>query len=269
MNHRKADAAERKRTDPLKTVVDRDLMRMAMDLHRLKQNEEYWKTSPVPKRPYGQMRCESLLQIGVFALPLAAYITVAQHFGYGHALYGVLFYHLLFRRLERALSNAIFRKRLKEEDLDRGRYAFTKILGERLGLKPEEVTLEVVLKMTCDFVILVIYGRNMPTEKKDAIMRRTYEFKDLKERLNYILFCFEETKEFAPVEPKAKVRQGGTGADHGTSAATYAGSSRRTYDDHDDEPVYSQVNPTTGLPMVNSVIDVGGNVYGQGNFGEL
>ncbi|MFL9885004.1 hypothetical protein PQR66_18320 [Paraburkholderia agricolaris] len=69
--------------------------------------------------------------------------------------------------------------------------------------------------------------------------------------------------------PKTKVRKSGTGADHGTSAATYPGASTRTYDDYDDEPVRSPVNPTTGLPMANSVIDVGGNVYGQGNFGEL
>ncbi|MFL9885005.1 hypothetical protein PQR66_18325 [Paraburkholderia agricolaris] len=193
MNQRKADAAERKRIDPLKTVVDRDLMRMAMDLHRLRQNEEYWKTVPVPQRPDGHLRYESLLQIGMFALPAAAYITVAQLFGYGHALYGLLLYYLLFHRLERALSDAILRKRLNEEDLDRGRYAFTKILGDRLGLKPKEVTLEVVLKMTCDFGILVIYGRNIPTEKKDAIMRQAYEFTDLKERLNYIVFCFEKT----------------------------------------------------------------------------
>lgn len=268
----KTDTTDANRVDPLKMVVAYDLLRMAADMHRLKQNREYWESTAVPTRPNGRLTHESLRQAGVFAAPVAAYLVAAQFFGYGHALFGLPLYYGVFHLLERALTKTILKKREEEQDLDRGRYAFTKILGERLGLKPEEVTLEVVEKMVCDYGLHTIYGRNMPTEKKDAIMRRAYEIKDLKARLDYILLCFEQTKEFAPAVPKTDSRKGGkggSGAGRSTSAAAAGSNSQADDDYYEGQKAYSQVNPTTGLPMANSAVDVGGNTYGQGNFGEL
>jgi hypothetical protein len=254
----------RKRIDPLKTIVDYDLVKMAADLHGLKQNREYWETVPVPKRPDGELRHESLLQVGVFALPVIVYVAVAQHFGYGHALYGLPLYYGVFRLLERALSRAILSKRQKEEDLDRGRYAFTKILGDRLSLKSEEVTYERLLKMVGDFGLNGIFGRNMPMEKKNAILRRVNEIKDVQERLDYVIDCYERTKQYAPAVQK---KEPAAGARSTNATATAAAAAAAASEDDDVSP-FPVVNTMTGLPMIQGTpYDVGGNVLGQGTVG--
>jgi hypothetical protein len=275
MNDIKCNAAGRKRIDLRKTVLDSDMLRMAADLHSRKQNKEYWKTMPVPKCPNGRLRCQALLQIGVFAMPIATYITVAHRFGCGVGLFGLGIYYLLFHWLKRTLSDAIFHKRLKEEDLDRGRYAFTKLVVNRLGVKPEEVTLEVVLKATCDFGILVIYGRNMPTERKNEFMRHAYGFQKLNERLDFICAYFEQTKHLAPFVKKQGKYTGLTGSVAVASTATAVADTSFEYEDEGDRfPTISQagyhptVNTATGMPMIeNSPFDFNGNVYGTGHFG--
>jgi hypothetical protein len=124
--------------------------------------------------------------------------------------------------------------------------------------------------MTADFGILVIYGRNLPEDAKNEFMRRAYQLTDMDARLDFIWAYFEETKHLAPVVKKPETRKGArrTGAAAATSYAGGNSSGGNAYDD-EDEPAYPTVNPTSGLPMVNNIIDVGGNAYGQGNFGEL
>jgi|GEM_PF-2791617 len=273
MNDTKTDAAGRQRIDVLKTIFDSDLLRKAADLYSRKQNEEYWKTVRVPKCPNGHLRCQAVLRIGVFAIPIATYITVAQRFGFGVALFGFGIYYLLFHWLKRTLSDAIFHRRLKEEDLDRGRYAFTKLLVNRLGLKPEEVTVEVVLKATCDFGILVIYCRDIPTERKNEFMRHAYSFQELNERLKFICAYCEQTKNLAPFIKKREKSTGLTGSV--AVASTAVVDSPFEYEDEGDRfPTISQagyyltVNTATGMPMIeNTPFDFNGNVYGTGRFG--
>lgn len=258
------------RIDPLKTIVDPDLLRMASDLYRLNQNEGYWKRVPVPTRPLGKVRGEYAFQMGVFALPVLAYLVASMVFGFGHALYGLPLYYALFTSLEKTLLTAMMKRRQEEEDLDRGRYAFTKILGDRLGLKPEEVTLDVVLKMTCDYGILSIYGLNMPTEEKDAFMRRAYAIADFHERLDVICAYFKEKKHLARrVKKEVKPPPAATGRAIGGRISAAASALAAANDDDDDRPSpYAPVNVMTGLPMIQGTpFDIGGNVYGQGTLG--
>lgn len=269
--HERSSAVEGgTRIDPLKTIVDPDLLRMASDMYRLNQNEGYWKRLPVPTRPLGKVRGEYAFQMGVFALPVLAYLVASMVFGFGHALYGLPLYYALFTSLEKTLLTAMMKRRQEEEDLDRGRYAFTKILGDRLGLKPQEVTLDVVLKMTCDYGILSIYGLNMPTEEKHAFMRRAYAIADFHERLDVICAYFEEKKHLARrVKKEVKPPPAATGGTTGGRISAAAVALAAANDDDDERPSpYAPVNIMTGLPMIQGTpFDIGGNVYGQGTMG--
>ncbi|VVE76991.1 hypothetical protein PCA31118_05351 [Pandoraea captiosa] len=268
MQKEKAALDPCEKTDPLKTLVEFDLLSMAMDLKRLKQNEEYWRKERVPKRPDGALPGEVVLQLAVFVVPIAVYILAGMRFGFLRALFGLPLYYGVFHLLERALDNAIIRKRKKEEDLDRGRYAFTKILGDRLGMPPDEVTLDVVEKMTCDFCLHTLYGRNMPSEKKDAIMRKALMIPNLSERLTFIVTALEDTRQFAPPRKPFDGRGNGGWAmvATGTAGSAPAAASNDVY--YPAPPVPAPLNYATGLPMSdNGIWDVAGNVYGHGEMG--
>jgi hypothetical protein len=266
MHGQNAAAEKGERIDPLKTIVGRDLLRMASDMYRLKQNEAYWENVPVPTRPLGKVRGETAFQVGVFALPVLAYFGVALHFGFIHSLCGLPLYYALFVVLEETLFKAIRKKRDAEEDLDRGRYAFTRILGERLGLKPEEVTLDVVRKLTADFAILMLYGRNMPQEMKDELMRQVYRISDYEKRVDFVCLQFELTKHLAPA-PK-KTAPAATNAAPRTSHRPSAAAVAAAAWDGEDASPYPSVNTMTGLPMMhNTPFDIGGNIYGTGTPG--
>ena len=266
MQEGNAPAVRRKHIDPLKTIVDRDLLRIASDIYRLKQNEAYWKDVPVPTQPLGKVRGETAFQIGVFALPVLAYLVAGLHYGFVHALWSLPLCYAIFAVLDKILLKAIMKKRHAEEDRDRGRYAFTKILGERLGLKPEEVTLEVVLKMATDFGILVLFGRNMTEEAKADAMTHAYEIADLTKRLDFVCAQLVETQHLqpAPRESAPAATNVAPQTSHRPSTAAVAAAA---YDDEDGSP-FPSVNTMTGLPMIQGTpFDVGGNVFGQGTVG--
>ncbi|MHB9840550.1 hypothetical protein Q8F57_037680 [Paraburkholderia terrae] len=263
MHQGNTPAGRRKRIDPLKTIVDHDLLRIASDIHRLKQNEAYWKDVPVPTRPLGKLRGETAFQVGVFALPVLAYLVAGLHFGFAHALWGLPLCYAVFAVLEKTLLKAIMKKRQAEEDRDRGRYAFTKILGERLGLKPEEVTLEVVLKMATDFGILVLFGRNLSEEAKADVMTHAYEIADLAKRLDFVCAQLVETQHLQPAPTKTAPRSGTTSRRRPTAAVAAAR-------DDEEASLFPAVNTITGLPMIHGTpYDVGGNLFGQGTVGHL
>jgi len=263
MHEGNAPAGTRKHIDPLKTIVDRDLLRIASDIHRLKQNEAYWKDVPMPTRPLGKLRGETAFQVGVFALPVLAYLVAGLHFGFAHALWGLPLCYAVFAVLEKTLLKAIMKKRQAEEDRDRGRYAFTKILGERLGLKAEEVTLEVVLKMATDFGILALFGRNLSEEAKADVMTHAYEIADLAKRLDFVCAQLVETQHLQPAPTKTAPRSGTTSRRRPTAAVAAAR-------DDEEASLFPAVNTITGLPMIHGTpYDVGGNLFGQGTVGHL
>ncbi|WP_126223456.1 hypothetical protein [Burkholderia ambifaria] len=232
----------RTKIDPLTTVVDYDLLRIANDLMGLKQNLAYWREVPVPRRPLGRVRFEVLRQLATFVLPALAYLGAALVFGWTQALWGLPAYVLLGVLLDRQLTSAIARQLAKEKDLDRGRYAATQILCDRLGLSPEEVNIKRVLKMYKDFQV-VEYRRQEAAEQQ------------------------------AQAEAAAQAQ-----ADQEAAAARRVqGAGRRRWNNARDTsredastpvaPVTTlpPVNPHSGLPMIEgTVIDVGGHVYGTG-----
>ncbi|MEM5372160.1 hypothetical protein V4C53_39920 [Paraburkholderia azotifigens] len=232
-------------------------------MYRLKQNEAYWKAAPVPARPLGTVHGETVFQIGVFALPILAYLLAGLHYGFIHALWGLPLCYAVFAVLEKTLLKAIMKKRQAEEDRDRGRYAFTKILGERLGLKPEEVTLEVVLKMATDFGILVLFGRNLTEEAKADVMTHAYAIADLAKRLDFVCAQLVETQHLQPAPTKAAPRSSTSSRRRPTAAVAAA-------QDEEEASLFPAVNTMTGLPMIHGTpYDVGGNVFGQGTVGLL
>src|SRR5260370_11670062 len=85
----------RAKIDPLTTVVDYDLLRIAYDLVALKQNRAYWRDVPVPRRPLGRVRFEVARQLATFLLPLLAYVGAALVFGWADAVWGLTAYVLL------------------------------------------------------------------------------------------------------------------------------------------------------------------------------
>ncbi|TDA43634.1 hypothetical protein [Burkholderia pyrrocinia] len=233
----------RTKIDPLTTVVDYDLLRIAHDLVALHQNLAYWREVLVPRRPLGRVRFEAARQLATFLLPALGYAGAAHAFGWLPALWGLPAYLLLGYLLDLQLTAAIARQLAKEKDLDRGRYAATQIFCERLGLTPEEVNIKRVLKMYNDFQV-VEYRRQEAAEQQ------------------------------AEAEAAAQEK-----ADQEAAAARRAwGGDRRRWCDARDTgrddasspvaPVMAlpQVNPHSGLPMIEgTVIDVHGNVYGTGN----
>lgn len=222
----------RKRIDPLDTVVDYDLLRIAYDLMALHQNLAYWREVPVPRRPLGRVRFEGARQLATFLLPALGYAGAAHALGWADALWGLPAYLLLGYLLDRQLTAAIARQLAKEKDLDRGRYAATQIFCDRLGLAPEEVNIKRVLKMYKDFQV-VEYGRQEAAEQQAK----------------------------ADQEAAAARRVQGAGRRRWSNA-------RDTGRDEVSTPVapvttLPQVNPHSGLPMIEgTVIDVHGNVYG-------
>ena len=269
MQNEKTALESCEKIDPLKTLVDFDLLAMASDLKRLKQNEEYWRKAQAPKRPDGALPGEVVLQLAVFVVPIAVYILAGMRFGFLRALFGLPLYYGVFHLLERALDNAIIRKRKKEEELDRGRYAFTKILGDRLGLKPGEVTLEVVLKMTCDFCLRSIYSLALTDERKLDIMRTAYSMPDLNARFDYLCATFRENRRHAGSKATSGACRGGNGGSGQSQAAPGAAPVGAAYEVYyPDAPAVAPLNYATGLPMTdNGIWDVAGNVYGHGEMG--
>ncbi|MEX3671136.1 hypothetical protein AB3X82_23375 [Paraburkholderia phenoliruptrix] len=256
----------RKRIDPLKTIVDHDLLRIASDIHRLKQNEAHWKDVPVPTRPLGKLRGETAFQVGVFALPVLAYLVAGLRFGFALALWGLPLCYAVFAVLEKTLLKAIMKKRQAEEDRDCGRYAFTKIIGDRLGLKPEEVTLEVVLKMAADFGILVLFGRNLTEGAKADLMTRAYKIEDLTKRLDFVCAQLVETQHLQPATEKSAPAATNVAPQTSHRPLT-AAVAATAYKDEDGSP-FPLANTMTALPMIQGTpFDVGGNVFGQGTVG--
>ncbi|MBR8283923.1 hypothetical protein [Burkholderia vietnamiensis] len=233
----------RTKIDPLTTVVDYDLLRLANDLMELKQNLAYWREVPVPRRPLGRVRFEAARQLATFLLPALGYVGAALAFGWLPALWGLPAYLLLGVLLDRQLTSAIARQLAKEKDLDRGRYAATQILCECLGLSPEEVNIKRVLKMYKDFQV-VEYRRQEAAEQQmeaDAAAQAK-----------------------ADQEAAAARRVQGAGHRRWRDA-------RDTGRDDASTPItpvttLPQLNPHSGLPMIEgTVIDVHGNVYGTNN----
>jgi hypothetical protein len=163
------------RRDPLNDVMPYELLRVAHSLIERGQNERYWAKVPVPKRPVGQVRFEVIRQVATFAVPLIGLSLAWIGYGSTAALLALPVAWLVGFLLDMQLDRAIDQKHLRDVKIDAGRYRAVKWLSEQMGVRPEEVTLDVIRKMDKDFVIVqrIIDERaaQIATNKKAATLR--------------------------------------------------------------------------------------------------
>lgn len=230
-------------SDPRTELVPLRYLQLAADMILAKQNVSYWNTVPVPDAPNDRLPYEELCQAAVF-LPLVMVAIAYMFFGVVGA--GVVFVVALpvMKMMHEALQAAIARKGQEWFARDAGRYSFTQFMCKEFDLRPEDVTLPLVYKMCGDLKTWLTIAKRLTTE--DAIKA-------------------EVARKAAARFPKGKAFAAGTGA-----AAVAAGFSTAIITDDPDDTMPTdlvmpelQVNPATGLPMLDGVFDVHGNVFGS------
>lgn len=141
-----------KRRDPLTEVVDIDCLKIAFDLVRKGQNQTYWETHPTPVRPLGRVRFEGLRQLATFVLPFALLYVAFAYLGDAARVMAIPLAIAMGFLLNLQLKHATRKQLELDIDRDRGRYEAVRALTQRLNLKPEEITLERIVKMGYDFM---------------------------------------------------------------------------------------------------------------------
>lgn len=253
------------RRDPMNDVMPYEMLKAAHSLITRGQNEGYWASVPVPKRPIGQLRFEMAQQLATFAVPLAMVVWAYHAFYLLGLLGGVPLAWLTGYLLDRRLDRAIKAQARRDQKLDAGRYNAVKWLAEQMGLRLDEVTLAVVRKMDKDFVIVqsIVDQREaqIAANKKAAVAasvtRRTGGRKQTSVRGS------------AP-RAAAVTHVAATSTAHGVA---YAAAADVAY--HDTPAVHVSVadafvpdhslqyNPASGLPMVEGTnMDYHGNMLG-------
>lgn len=142
------------RLDPLNSVLPYEMLKTAHSLIARGQNEHYWMSVPVPRRPLGRLPLEVVQQAATFVTPLVGLSWAYQHHGLQGLLYGLPVAWFTGFLLDRRLDRAIRAKARRDQKLDAGRYNALKWLSEQMGMRREEVTLDVIRKMDKDFVIV-------------------------------------------------------------------------------------------------------------------
>lgn len=243
-----------KRRDPMKEVVDLDLLQLSIHLLNARnQDWAYWANTPVPVRPGDRVAFEELRQLAVF-LPLA--FVALTFVATGNTLLTVTAFAVLafpmMLALNKHLVDAIDQERAAQLRRDGGRYAFTHYLCERLGLQPQEVTRELVGKMNEDMKAIAALNAPLIKARQDA-ERQARELA----RGNVPRAPYRNTR-------RGDVRgAGGFGRGFAPAAAAgAAGYAMGAVDPTTGEIPMHLVNPANGLPMMDSLVDVHGNVYG-------
>jgi len=230
--------------DPRTELVDVKYLRLAADLLiTARQDLNYWDTVPVPTRPTDRVAFEELRQLAVF-MPLVLVALAFIKFSYiGAAV--VFFVALpLMALLNRMLKRAIRAQGMKMRERDGGRFAFTTFMCKEFDLRPQDVTMAMVLKMCRELRLWV------------ATAHTIYEREQNEERARKAA----AKNDAAPVNSYGQIPRNvaaavGAGAALATVAATY-----------DAVPA---INPATGLPMVDGTLDVHGNVFGTNSVDDM
>lgn len=229
----------RGKSDPRTEMVHRDYLRLAADLMvTADQDLIYWNTVPVPLRPSNRVAFEELRQLAVFS-PLVLVALAFIKFNFIGAALAFLVALPLMNMLHKALARAIYAKGVQARNRDGGRYAFTKFMCSEFGLRPEDVTMKLVLKMCDDFKLwLAAANRVLAADRAAA-----------------------RTVRPAAYGAKAPARgYHNTRAAAVTAAAATAGVAALAEGVSD-----LAINPATGLPMMDVMVDIQGNTYGLSN----
>lgn len=231
--------------DPRKEIVDRVYLCLASNLiFHAQQNENYWASVPVPLRPTNRVDYQELRQIAVF-LPMILVVLAFNHFHSTGAIIAFLTILPLMKLQHDLLTSAIAVQVVAWHRRDCGRYAFTVFMSEKFGLLPEEVTMPLVLKMCRDLVLVVDAADRVVIQKTEA---------------------GTNTHIVSPIKTSAG------------DQVVPANGGRHTIRSDVSEVARSNVhagltipniNPITGLPMINSGIDVQGNIYGTNSCNDV
>lgn len=235
------------RRDPLTEVVDYDLLRVAFTLMVDKQDRNYWDTVRIPERPQGTVPFESVRQGATFLVPFVGFVVTWLKLGMAMAFMAIPVLLIAGYLLDRQLTAAIKAQQKRDMARDRGRYAATQLFCERLGLKPEEVTLSMVIKMSDDFMKVDTARREQ--EAREAEAREAAE----KARARIAAGAYPSRNSYHRRNRQSQAPR---------YAAAYVAQDQDTYDTGEAHTFAPSVNPATGFQMIDSTLDVGGNIYG-------
>ncbi|QKY02419.1 hypothetical protein G3257_09265 [Janthinobacterium lividum] len=230
--------------DPRTEIVDGTYLRLAADLvTTARQDLTYWNTVPVPTRPTDRVAFEELRQLAVF-LPLVFVALAFIKFSYIVAAVAFLFVLPVMALLNNMLKRAILAQGMKMRERDGGRFAFTTFMCKEFGLRPQDVTMALVLKMCRDLRLWTATAHTI--YERDQAVDRARQAAEKKHVASAV--AYGQT-------PRNVAAAVGAGAGLATVAATYE--------------AVPAINPTTGLPMVDGVLDVQGNVFGTSSVDDM
>jgi hypothetical protein len=135
------------RMDPINDVMPYELLKVAHYLVERGQNEGYWTNVAVPVRPDGWRRFEVVQQLATFVIPMLGLNWASLHYGLKGLLLGVPVAGVIGFLLDLWLEKSIDAKMRFEWKRDAGRYRAVKWLCQQMGMRPEEVTLDIIHKM--------------------------------------------------------------------------------------------------------------------------
>lgn len=229
---------------PRTEVVPGTYLHLAADLIvTARQDLDYWGNVPVPSQPTDRVAFEELRQIAVF-LPLVLVALAFIHFHLTGAVVTFLAVLPLMKLQHKALTTAIAAQAARWRRRDCGRYAFTTFMCEEFGLLPEEVTMALVQKMCRDFNLWLEAGNRVVARDEEAA-RKVRQ-----------VTANEACVEYEASASNSRSTTRGYAPDVAVSS---------------EDPVFTMpaINPATGLPMIDTVIDVHGNVFGTSNFDDM
>lgn len=231
-------------SDPRTEIVSITYLHLAADLLiTARQDLKYWDTVPVPTRPTDRVVFEELRQVAVF-LPLV--LVALAFFKFSHIGGAVAFLVALpvMALLNKMLKRAIRAQGMKMRERDGGRFAFTTFMCKEFDLRPEDVTMALVLKMCQDLKLWI------------AAANRIYEHDQAEERVRLAAVKKDAATANAQGQtPLNVVTAVGAGSAFATVAAIY-----------DAVPT---INPVTGLPMADGILDVHGNVFSTSSVDDM
>lgn len=256
-----------KRRDPLNDVMPYELLRVAHSLIESGQNERYWAQVPVPKRPVGQVRFEVMRQIATFVVPIVGLLAAWTGYGVMGVLLGLPVAWLMGFLLDMQLGRAIDRKLLRDKKIDVGRYRAVKWLSEQMGIRAEEVTLDVIRKMDKDFIIVQriideklakMHAESTPRAATTASVRRRFG--------NSSETAFGNHTSGADAHHAGNVDSGQVdyAPAHNPSELNITHDASEDYMPYEDYG--TTINPASNLPMIQGTcIDIHGNPFGHEN----
>ena len=249
------------RMDPINDVMPYELLKVAHDLVERGQNEGYWANVPVPVRPDGWRRFEVVQQLATFVIPLLCLDWASLHYGLKGLLLGVPVAGVIGFLLDLWLEKSIDAKMRFERKRDAGRYRAVKWLCQQMGMRPEEVTLDIIHKMNKDYVA-VKYA--IDTE----LARRAAERKATAVRVHRCEGRSPDTGRYEPTAVRVVQNTVNYANEVDHTPAYSPGEVTIAYDSEGDymaEHDYgTTINPGSNLPMIGDTgIDVHGNAFGQ------